>query len=305
MKSYRGGVFSFIKNNRLMIVLLLAAVVVCVLAVFGVIYIVEHLSAQPETIVTSDTDTGEKISFSYGTSDNQITVDVLSDVEVNTLNNDNFTDIDGLKYYIENGKKASFAGIDVSEFQHEINWAAVKQSGIEFAMIRAGFRGSTEGGLFEDGVVRANIEGAINNGIEVGLYFFSQATSEQEAVEEAKFLADIADEYSVTYPLVFDWERNEESDSRTLNITPAQVTKFASAFCKEIEKRGYTPMIYYNEYYGYMLYDLSEFKDHKMWYVQYSDTPSFYYGFDMWQYTENGQIDGIDGTVDINVYFER
>ncbi len=305
MASEKNDILKLIGKYRAFIIFGIVLLVMAVLSVFGILYIAERLSsnnAVPQE--STETDTGEKISFSYGTTDNIITVDVLSDVDTNTLNNDNFTDIDGLKYYMENGERKSLVGIDVSEFQHDINWEDVKASGIEFAMIRAGFRGSTEGGLFEDSNVYTNIQGALDNGIEVGLYFFSQAISEDEAREEADYIANIASAYNITYPIVFDWERNEEADSRTADITPQQVTSFASAFCKQTVAKGYTPMIYYNEYYGYMLYDLSEFTDYKMWYVQYSDVPVFHYKFDMWQYTESGYIDGIDGTVDLNVYFK-
>ncbi|MDD5924210.1 MAG: glycoside hydrolase family 25 protein [Clostridia bacterium] len=305
MKSKFSKIAKFFKKNKLAIILISLAVLMSVLSVCGVLFIIERMTGNTENFVCDTASEGEKIIFNYGSPDNPISVDVLSDVDTNTLNNDNFTDIDGLKYYIENGEKKSTIGIDVSEFQGYIDWQSVSEAGVEFAMIRSGFRGYTQGGLFEDSNVYDNLVGATENGIEVGLYFFSQATTEQEAREEALYVLDIAKEYNITYPIAFDWERNDEDDSRTKDITPAEVTLFADAFCSEIEKNGYESMIYYNEYYGYMLYDLSKLSEYGMWYVEYDELPDFYYAFDMWQYTESGSIPGIDGTVDINLYFKK
>ena len=260
---------------------------------------------------TNDTDSdysssqNSQISFYYGSSENEITVDVLDEVEKNTLNNDNFTDSDGLKYYTENGEKVSKIGIDVSEFQGDIDWAKVKEQGIEFAMIRAGFRGYTEGGLFTDTKFEYNISEALKNGIEVGVYFFSQAINEKEAVEEAEYTMNLIKDHDITYPVVFDWEHITADDARARNLSPESVNKCAQAFCKAVKDKGYDPMIYYNEYFGYTLYDLSKFTDYKTWYVEYSDTPDFYYAFDMWQYSESGTVNGIEGSVDLNVYFPQ
>lgn len=299
-------ILEIIKKYRYIILFVAVAVVISSLSICGVLYIIDNLSNNTAETTDSDTTTDEvssKISFYYGSSDNEIHVDVLEDVKVNSLDNDNFTDIDGYKYYTENGKTVSKFGIDVSEFQKEIDWAEVQKAGVEFAMIRAGFRGYTEGGLFEDSNVHKNIQGALDNGIEVGIYFFSQATTIDEAIEEAKYAMEIVKDYNITYPIAFDWELTNEPDARTNNITPEQVTSFAEAFCKEIEKNGYKAMIYYSEYYGYVLYDLSKFTDYRMWYVEYSDLPDFYYAFDMWQYSESGRVNGIDGDVDLNLWF--
>ena len=139
-------------------------------------------------------------------------------------------------------------------------------------------------------------------GIEVGVYFFSQAINEAEAVEEAQFCMDLLQDYSITYPIVFDWEPYDSSlHPRTEGLSDEMLTKCAVAFCQAVEANGYDSMVYSNLTYFYLHYDLSKLVDFPLWLAQYNKTPTFYYHFDMWQYSSTGKVPGIEGNVDLNI----
>ena len=211
---------------------------------------------------------------------------------------------EGFIYFNEkNGKKAK-KGIDVSTFQKEINWKKVKESGIDFAIIRCGFRGYHQGKLVEDSMFRKNIEGALNNDIDVGVYFFSQAVSEMEAREEAEFVYELIKEYNITYPVIFDMEEIADDNYRTEDLIQEERTNIALSFCEQIEKYGYTPMIYGNIYWLLENYDIEKIMKYDIWFAQYQKNLYFPYEIDMWQYTHKGRVDGIEGDVDFNLCFK-
>ncbi len=192
-------------------------------------------------------------------------------------------------------------GIDVSSHQGEIDWEAVAASGVEFAMLRAGRRGYTEGGLYEDERFRENIEGATAAGLDVGVYFFSQATDAAEAREEAVYLLERLAGYDVAYPVAFDWETITEDEARTDGMSIAERTDCALAFCEEIAAAGFTPAVYFNVEQGYLGYRLDRLKEYEFWLAEYHDSPGFYYGFGLWQYTSGGSVPGIAGRVDLDL----
>ena len=195
-------------------------------------------------------------------------------------------------------------GIDVSRYQGEIDWAAVKDAGVEFAMLRLGYRGYGTGKIVTDAYFETNLQGALENGIEVGVYFFSQAINEDEAVEEAQYCIDHLQDYDITYPIVFDWEPYDSSlNPRTDGLSDEMLTKCAVAFCEAVEDAGYESMVYSNLTYFYLHYDLSQLVDFPLWLAQYNETPTFYYHFDMWQYSSTGTVAGIEGNVDLNIQF--
>lgn len=194
-------------------------------------------------------------------------------------------------------------GIDVSDFQGDIDWAAVKESGIDFVMIRAGYRGATRGLLNEDSKFQQNYDGATAAGLDVGVYFFSQATSVSEAEEEAGYLLQLLQDKPLTYPAVFDWEFTDVEGSRTAAATGEQITSYALAFCKKIGMGGYKPAVYFNRSLGYNYYNLETLKDYDFWLAEYRNIPAFYYNFNLWQYSDNAQVKGITEPVDINVCF--
>ena len=195
-------------------------------------------------------------------------------------------------------------GIDVSEHQQEIDWEQVAASGLaDFAFIRAGYRGYTEGGLFEDLYFRDNIDGALENGIDVGVYFFSQATTAEEAIEEAQFLLELIDGYEITYPVAFDWEPMHLEEARTEGLSGDVLTDCAIAFCDTIAAAGYEPAVYFYRHLGYYDYDLGRLADYTFWVGAPGEYPDFYYRHEYWQYSYTGVVPGIEGDVDLNLHF--
>ncbi len=204
--------------------------------------------------------------------------------------------------YERDGRRAK-TGIDVSSHQQEVDWQAVAADGIDFAMLRLGRRGYTEGGLFPDETFEKNLQGALDAGLEVGVYFFSQAVSAQEAEEEAAYVLEALDGRTLAFPVAFDWESIPGEAARTDSLDGEEMTRCAVAFCKRIADGGYRPAVYFNQTQGYLRYDLRELSEYELWLAEDGDTPDFYYHFDLWQYSQSGQVDGIQGSVDLNLAF--
>ena len=200
-----------------------------------------------------------------------------------------------------------YTGIDVSSHQGDINWWKVADDGIDFVIIRAGYRGyGAEGKMGEDSMFRANARGALNAGLQIGVYFYSQAITVEEAIEEAEFVLDIIEGYDIQCPVVFDWETETGIGMRTDNLPGNIITDCAVAFCEKIKEAGYTPSVYFNLSDAYERYDLDRISDYVFWYAQYKGTsPNFYYNYSIWQYTNKGSVRGINGNVDINICFEQ
>lgn len=223
------------------------------------------------------------------------------DVPKNEFAQEAFVSVGGFTIYTASGA-ASHIGIDVSTFQGEIDWTQVKASGVEFAMIRAGFRGYGESGaIHEDAHFIQNLQGALGAGLEVGVYFFSQAITEEEAQEEAQSVLHWISPYKITYPVVFDWETVEDPAARTHSLEPELVSNCAKAFCGAVQEAGYTPMIYFNRHQGYNVYDLAQLSGYEFWLAGYTAIPDFTYSFQMWQYSSEGAVPGIEGPVDLNL----
>lgn len=204
--------------------------------------------------------------------------------------------------YEKDGLRAK-TGIDVSTHQQEIDWQAVAADGIDFAMLRIGRRGYSEGGLFPDDAFARNLQGALDAGLEVGVYFFSQAVTPEEAEEEADYVLESLNGQELSYPVAFDWESITEDEARTDGVSGAAMTRCAAAFCKKIEAAGYRPAVYFNRTQGYLHYDLRDLRDYDLWLAEYDTVPDFFYHFDLWQYTHTGQVDGIQGNVDLDLAF--
>lgn len=200
----------------------------------------------------------------------------------------------------EKGGTAARTGIDVSVYQGEIDWPSVAADGVEFAILRLGYRGYTEGGLFLDKSFEQNLQGALDAGLEVGIYFFSQAISPEEAEEEAEYILSALDGRTITYPVAFDWEPIAET-ARTDGLDGETLTRCAAAFCARIQEAGLRPAVYYNQSQGYFHYDLRELTDYDLWLAEYDTKPDFYYHFDLWQYSHTGRVAGIEGDVDLDL----
>lgn len=210
---------------------------------------------------------------------------------------------DGQFYTYENedDKAIAVPGIDVSMFQGDVDWQAVKNAGAKFVIIRAAYRGYETGRLVPDETFARNIEGAIAADLDVGVYLYSQALNEQEAEEEADYLLDLIRDYPINYPVVYDQEENTTHDSRTSDLTGEQATKNALAFCRRIYEAEYIPMIYVNHDWAHNVYDMEQLDHYPVWYADYTTSPVLPGGFAMWQYTDEGRIPGIAGPVDLNL----
>lgn len=260
------------------------------------------------TKATASTDasvktTGGKIHINDSTL-GEIWISELEGVPVNKLDNSNFTADSTLKYYNENGNSASVEGVDISSYSGNIDWARVKNAGIDFAMIRIGGRGyGDDGKMYADDTALTNIQNAKAAGIKVGVYFFSQAINPDEAVEEAEYVKTLLGDTTLDYPVAYDWEIIKDEEARTDSVTASDATASARAFCDKVKEYGYTPIIYSPSRELYFKYDLQQLADIDIWYCEYSNVPTFYYQFSMWQYSSTGTVDGIDGSVDLNVCF--
>lgn len=226
----------------------------------------------------------------------------LEGMPVNPYTRESFSlDSRGRVQYEKDGKKGR-TGIDVSTYQNEIDWQAVAADGIDFAILRLGYRGYTEGGLFMDQSFAQNLQGALDAGLEVGVYFFSQAITPEEAEAEAAYILNAIAGRSISYPIAFDWETiTPGSGARTDGLDSETLTRCAAAFCEKIKAAGYTPAVYFNQTLGYLHYDLRELTDYALWLAEYDSKPDFYYHFDLWQYSHTGQVAGIEGDVDLDL----
>ena len=257
-----------------------------------------------EIVLTEEGDRITTYNYAYG----QVSIPAIAGVPKSTYKDENFsTDSDGFKHYYIDGERRSYVGIDVSEHNGSINWDKVKDAGVDFVMLRIGGRGwGEEGVMYADSAFMTNLTGARDAGLMVGAYFFSQAITEAEAIEEAEFSLEILGGESLDYPLAFDWETIDSGvDARTDNIAPETLTKCARAFCDRVKEAGYTPCLYTGTTLAYYKYDLGKLSDIDIWYAYFGDSPALYYNYMMWQYSSTGRVDGVSGDVDLNICFKN
>jgi len=213
--------------------------------------------------------------------------------------------IDGLQYYFDgNGKLSSCTMIDVSKHNGDIDWNAVKAAGVDYAIIRVGYRGYGTARLVQDACFDQNMRGAINAGIRVGAYIVTQAVNTEEAVEEASFIVEKCREYNVTLPLAIDVEWTTNRDGRADYISVSTRTDVINAFARTVMNSGYAAMAYANkDWFENKIYSGNLFSSCKIWLAQYRNTEYTYGGrVNMWQYTSKGRVDGINGDVDISAW---
>lgn len=221
---------------------------------------------------------------------------------------DDFVNDHGLVSY--NGGD-SFVGINVNSQKGEIDWSQVANAGVDYVMIRVGFREYERGRLLEDEYFTSNIEGATAAKIPVGVYFYSKAVNDTEAEEEATFVLDKIRTYNITYPVCIYWKYDLNTDgtmsesSRVAGCNGEQVTGFINTFCSRISMAGYTPGFYCDKEMGYERLDLGKLSSYDMWYSEYETAPSFYYDFEMWQYTTEGNVPGITERVPITLSLKK
>lgn len=196
-------------------------------------------------------------------------------------------------------------GVDVSEWQREIRWQEVADGGIDFAVIRCGYRRYASGSLEQDSFFEENYRAAGTAGLRRGVYFFSQAVSPEEAREEAAFVLQMLSGRSLELPVFYDWETVTAEEGRANGLDGETVTACAAAFCQAIEQAGYTAGVYFNRQMGYHTYDLSPLKNYTFWLAEPGGHPTFYYHAALWQYDHSGTVPGIDTAADRNLLFEE
>lgn len=273
-------------------------ILICIIAAAGLIIAAIVIATTGEEETTAETETVSETAA--GT-----TVPYYEDVSVSSYDTSLFVlDENGRMTYTDDSV-TYWTGIDVSYAQGTIDWAAVAADGIDFVFVRVGARGYGESGrLITDSYYETNITGALAAGLSVGVYFYSQATSTDEALEEALFVLELIEDFELTAPIIFDWENYSDVEMRTDDVDMETATQCAIAFCDYFENLGYETGIYFNLDNGYNLFNLSEIKEYIFWVAQHNEEyPEFYYDFSIWQYSESGTVDGISGEVDLNISF--
>lgn len=232
-------------------------------------------------------------------------VPINRELKLNTYDDANLNILENGEYqYVVDGQVVTHKGIDVSRFQGKIDWKAVAADGVEFAFIRVGNRGYGTGKLVEDEKFDANMKGAIDAGIHVGVYFYSQAINEEEIREEFQLIADKLASYDVKCPIVFDVEKTADSSGRMNQLSLEERTNLTLLFCRLVEEAGYQPIIYHNLEMGALMLDIETLEEYDKWFAYYNDDMYYPYAYNIWQYTDKGQVDGISGEVDMNICFE-
>lgn len=226
------------------------------------------------------------------------------EVPRNSYNPENFTIEEGyMAYYNEDGEKISHVGVDLSYHNTDVDWEALAASPIEFVMLRCGYRGYTEGGLVEDERFREYAKAANEHGLALGVYFFTQALTEQEAIAEAEFTLKMIEDYDISYPVALDTELVNDDDARTnqTELSREELTNICKVYCERIREAGYYPMIYASENWFRRKLNVHDLKDYDFWAPQYLDENDFLYDFTIWQYTESGSAPGVSGEVDLDI----
>ena len=214
-----------------------------------------------------------------------------------------FGESDGYKTYVSDTVTAKL-GVDISSHQESVDWNALAASPVDFVILRAGYRGYGDGSVNIDPYFAENIAAARNAGLGVGVYFFSQALTPEEAEEEARtVLAQLA-HYQIDYHIYYDWEPISDESARTSTISATEITSCAQHFCQVIEQAGYRAGVYFNLDIALSYYHLTDLMDYEFWLAEYQDTPSYPFAFGMWQYTNQGSVPGVSGNVDINLCFK-
>lgn len=209
---------------------------------------------------------------------------------------------DLMKYYVD-GKQTSYVGVDISKYQDYVDFVKLKKAGINFVMIRVGARGYGSGQLVLDEYFSDNIKRASDAGLQIGVYFYSQAITEDEAREEANMVLENIKDYNVEYPIAYDMEFVANDDARIDGLSRTDKTVIAKAFLDTIDNAGYNPIIYGNKEWLIKEIDMSKLTAYDVWLSQIADVPDYPYKFTMWQYKDDATIDGIAGYANLNISF--
>ena len=225
-----------------------------------------------------------------------------------TKNTYDFTKIEekaGLKRYMENGRNLSYIGVDISKQTGSVNFNGLKAAGVDYVMIRLGGRGYSTGQITLDENFKTNIEGAIAAGLDIGVYFYSQAVNQDEAVQEANFVVQNLEPYKgkVKYPVAFDMEFVSHDKTRIDGLSREERTTVAQSFLEGVKAAGYVPMLYGDKEWLIKEIDLAKLQDYDVWLAQETDMPDYPYQYAMWQYSTKGVVNGITGDANLNICF--
>lgn len=291
------------KAGKLVLIVLICILIIggtaaAIWAVYGLLSskLGDHIgnSSTVETVAFTDSELGE------------LNIKKVEGADLNTYDTANLQkNANGFYEYIVDGKVISEVGVDLAEYQGDVDFNAVKSSGVDYVILRIGGRYySNEGALYEDERFDTYYEQAKEAGLKVGAYFFSQAANSEEAVEEAQFVLKKLDGRPLDYPVAFDWEIIEDDDARTDHVSGKAITKIAEKFCDTIEEGDYQSIVYADTSLMLQSYDFETMKEYDFWLADYREFPNMYYDFAMWQYATDGTVDGIDGAVDLNICFK-
>ena len=225
-------------------------------------------------------------------------------LSLNAYNPDNFRIENGfMAYFDDDGNKISHLGCDLSYHNPNVNFDELKASGCEFVMLRCGFRGYSEGGIMKDEKFDEYASEAQRVGLAIGVYFFTQALTPEEAVEEAEYTLKLIEDYDISYPVAFDTEYIDDEKARTnvTEISDELRSDICEAFCERIREEGYYPMIYASENWMRRNMELESLHQYDFWAPQYLEENDFLYDFTIWQYTDTGSIPGVRGDVDLDI----
>lgn len=225
-----------------------------------------------------------------------------------TKNTYDFTKMEekaGLRRYLENGKKISYVGVDISKQNGDVNFNSVKAAGVDYVMIRLGGRGYSSGQISLDENFQKNIEGALEAGLDVGVYFYSQAISQEEAVQEADFVIQNLEPYKaqVKYPVAFDMEFVPNDEARIDGLSKDDKTNIATSFLESVKAAGYVPMLYGDKAWLIKEIDLAKLQNYDIWLTQEEEIPDYPYQYAMWQYSTEGVLNGVTGDSNLNICF--
>lgn len=249
----------------------------------------------------TETESGTRILHFVDVFGEEYETEILEDMQSNPYKATHYSK-EGEQIKYDDATYTSRLGIDVSKYQSSVNWEKVKNAGYDFTFIRLGFRGYGQAGNIKlDQKFEEHFSGASNAGLDVGVYFFSQAINEAEAVEEAEFVINSLKGRPLQLPIVYDPESILDDVARTDDVTAEQFTKNTIAFCDTIAAAGYEPMLYCNMLWEAFELNLSELKAYPIWYADYEPVPQTPYNFTFWQYTNTGHVPGIAGEMDINL----
>ncbi len=290
------------------IVLLAVETIVVIVLAVTVMMLIDALKADEEYLSAESS----RVFEYYGEKDvirlddaeyGDIWLEAVTDMPRHKLDYDKMKTENGFKNYYIDGVRQTKTGIDVSYHQGNIDWEAVKNDGVEFAMLRVGYRGYESGKINTDERFHEYAQNALAAGLDIGVYFYSQAVTPEEAEEEAQFVLGEIDGYDIMYPVVFDWEFTGDKSARTDKLPSDTLNECASVFCNTIARGGYIPMVYSVKRMALMKLDLSRLSGFDFWLAEYRERPEFPYEFKIWQYASDGRVAGIEGDVDLDMSF--